>query len=201
MDCYLREKWTGIIQRFLEICIESRLECTEKQWIEINGRKIEVEFIDHDFYLTVQLYCSEVHRNLRSFYDYASCDTKKIISMILWLAFEAEELRVYDIEANDSEEEYNKLRDILVENYRNCYDAFWENNYWKETGEEIFIIRLCEHQIRVHFLLDYRSFKETYIDVSIICFDTGRISSTIINQKEENPRRIIEIIHDMASEQ
>ena len=43
-----REEWIAICREFLKDSAAAFSEGGDKQWIEINGRRIEVAFIDHD---------------------------------------------------------------------------------------------------------------------------------------------------------
>ena len=78
-----RKEWIAICRDFLENGVAAFSDGKNKQWIEINGRRIEVTFIDHDDYLTVQIDCPEVHRTLRSHCDYAAHYAENAAKMIL----------------------------------------------------------------------------------------------------------------------
>ena len=120
--------------------------------------------------------------------------------MLYWLAWEADKSNSYVIKATGPEEEYQQLRKILVENYRSCYDACWEDDYWKETGEERLSIQLNGREIEVHFSPNAMWDANGYIDVALFCCETGRNCSTVVHQEEEDPKEIIRLLQDMASE-
>lgn len=120
--------------------------------------------------------------------------------MLYWLAWEAEKRNSYIIKTVNPEEEYQQLRKILVENYRSCYDACWEDDYWKETGEERLSIQLHGREIEVHFSPNAMWDANGYIDAALFCCETGRNCSTVVHQEEEDPKEIIRLLQDMASE-
>jgi hypothetical protein len=120
--------------------------------------------------------------------------------MLYWLAWEAEKRNSYIIKIAGPEEEYQQLRRILTEKYRLCYDAYCEEDYWKETGEEKFIIMLYGREIEVHFSPNAMWDVNGYIDAALFCCETGRSCSTVVQQEEEEPKELIPLIQDMASE-
>lgn len=200
MSNILRKEWIAICREFLENGAAAFSDGKNKQWIEINGRRIEVTFIDHDDYLTVQIDCPEVHRTLRSHCDYAAHYAETAAKMILWLAFDAKVMRIYEIDTLDPVCEYRILRKLLVENYRKCYDAEWEDEYWRETGERVFMIRLYDRQIKVHFFPSAMWDIYHSVDVSLLCLDTGRIGTTVVFQDEDDPEELIRLIQNMVRE-
>lgn len=197
---YTREEYVEMCREFFEAYIKFRLEGTEKHWIKHNNRNIQINFFDHGDFLTVKLYCPEVLKSLSGYYNHSARNTEEIIRMILWLVFDSEELYTYEIETKDPEKEYSEIKEILIERYRLCYDAIWEDDHWKGTGEERFIIEFHDREIEVHFYPNAMWETNGFIDVNLFCLDTGRSCSTVVNQEEENPEDIIRLIQDMALE-
>lgn len=197
---YSRKKYLEICQEFFEAYVKFRIEGVEAHWLKRNDRNIEIAFFDQGDFLKVNLYCPEIFKSLNGYYNHSAQNTEEIIRMILWLAFDAEKLYTYEIEENDYEKEYSKIKEILIERYCLCYDAIWEEDCWKGTGEERFIIKLNNKEIEVHFSPDAMWDANGFIDVTLFCLDTGRSCSTVVDQEEENPENIIRLIQDMALE-
>lgn len=200
MDNMSREEWLELCQRFFEAYADFRVDGTESHWIVRNNRNIEIAFLDCGDRLKVKMYCPEVLRSLSGYYGRSTQNTEEIIRMLYWLAWEAGKKQTYVIKTASPEEEYQQLRNVLVNHYRLCYDATWEDDYWKETGVERLIIKLHGREIAVHFSPNVMWDCNGYIDVSIYSFDTGRSCITFVQQKEKDPKGIIRLIQDMASE-
>lgn len=201
MEYIEREQWIEACQMFFDAYVKFCIDGTEAHWYECNGRNIEIAFSDCGYFLKVQLYCPETLRNLNGYYGKSEKNTEEIIRMLWWLAWEAEKKHTYIIKTAKSEEEYQQLRKILVKNYRLCYDACWENDYWKEEGEERLIIKLYGREIEVHFSPDAMWDPNGYIVVNLFCCETSKSCLTVVHQEEENPEEIIRLIQNMASEQ
>lgn len=200
MDFVEREQWIEVCQMFFDAYVKFQIDGTEAHWYECNYRNIEIAFIDCGYFVKVQLYCPEALRILNGFYGRSEKDTEEIIRKLYWLAWKAYKSNSYVIKATGPEEEYQQLRKILVENYRSCYDACWEDDYWKETGEERLSIQLHGREIEVHFSPNAMWDANGYIDADLFCCETGRICSTVVHQEEEEPKEIIRLLQDMASE-
>ena len=200
MEYIERMQWIEVCQMFFDSYAKFQIDGTEAHWYECNYRNIEIAFIDCGFFVKVQLYCPEVLRSLNGYYGRSAKNTEEIIRMLYWLAWEADKSNSYVIKATGPEEEYQQLRKILVENYRSCYDACWEDDYWKETGEERLSIQLNGREIEVHFSPNAMWDANGYIDVALFCCETGRNCSTVVHQEEEDPKEIIRLLQDMASE-
>lgn len=183
---------------FFDAYAKFQIDGTEAHWYECNYRNIEIAFIDCGFFVKVQLYCPEVLRSLNGYYGRLAKNTEEIIRMLYWLAWEADKSNSYVIKTADPEEEYQQLRRILTEKYRLCYDAYWEKDHWKETGEERVTIKLHSREIEVHFSTN--AMWEGYIDADLFCCKTDRRCSTVVPQEEEEPKEIIRLLQDMASE-
>lgn len=198
---YSRKKYLEICQEFFEAYIKFRLEGTEEHWIKHNNRNIQINFFDHGDHVLVELRCSEILRSLSGLYDGSAQKTQELLRMILWLALDVEDLDVYEIKTSDPEEEYNELRDILVEKYRMCYEDTSEEYWkWKITGGENFILELHDRQVNVYFTPHVMWEEYGYIDVLIYCLDTGINCSMVVDQAEDNPEYLINLIRDMALE-
>lgn len=200
MEYIEREQWIEVCQMFFDAYVKFQIDGTEAHWYECNYRNIEIAFIDCGFFVKVQLYCPEVLRSLNGDYGWSAKNTEEIIRMLYWLAWEAEKRNSYIIKIAGPEEEYQQLRRILTEKYRLCYDAYWEEDYWKETGEERLIIKLYGREIEVHFSPNIMWDVNGYIDAALFCCETGRSCSTVVQQEEEEPKELIQLIQDMASE-
>ena len=198
MDYIEREQWIEVCQMFFDAYVKFQIDGTEAHWYECNYRNIEIAFIDCGFFVKVQLYCPEVLRSLNGYYGRLAKNTEEIIRMLYWLAWEADKSNSYVIKTADPEEEYQQLRRILTEKYRLCYDAYWEKDHWKETGEERVTIKLHSREIEVHFSTN--AMWEGYIDADLFCCKTDRRCSTVVPQEEEEPKEIIRLLQDMASE-
>ena len=192
--------WIAVCQKFFEAYVNFRVEGTAKHCIEHNDRNIEISFFDHGYNTSVELYCSKIHNGCMGFYNGTLRNTEKLIRMILWLALDVEEPDVYNIKASDPEEEYKELGDILVERYRNCYENELEE-YWKGVGEVRFILKFHNRRILVFFYAD-PSWEPYcgYVNVDVHCLDTDLICTTFINQEEDNPDYLINLIQDMSLE-
>lgn len=200
MDYIEREQWIEVCQMFFDAYVKFQIDGTEAHWYGCNYRNIEIAFIDCGYFVKVQLYCPEVLRILNGDYGRSAKNTEEIIRMLYWLAWEAEKRNSYVIKTVDPEEEYQQLRKILTEKYRLCYDAYWEEDYWKETGEERVIIKLHSREIEVHFSPNVMWDVNGYIDAALFCCETDRRCSTVVHQEEKDPKEIIRLLQDMASE-
>lgn len=198
MEYIERMQWIEACQMFFDAYAKFQIDGTEAHWYECNYRNIEIAFIDCGFFVKVQLYCPEVLRSLNGYYGRLAKNTEEIIRMLYWLAWEADKSNSYVIKTADPEEEYQQLRRILTEKYRLCYDAYWEKDHWKETGEERVTIKLHSREIEVHFSTN--AMWEGYIDADLFCCKTDRRCSTVVPQEEEEPKEIIRLLQDMASE-
>ena len=198
MDYIEREQWIEACQMFFDAYVKFQIDGTEAHWYGCNYRNIEIAFIDCGYFVKVQLYCPEVLRSLNGDYGRSAKNTEEIIRMLYWLAWEAEKKQTYVIEAASPEEEYQQLRKMLTDHYRLCYDAYWENDYWKETGEERLSIQLYGREIEVHF--SPNAMWDGYIDAALFCCETGRSCSIVVHQEEKDPKEIIRLLQDMASE-
>lgn len=198
MEYIERMQWIEACQMFFDAYAKFQIDGTEAHWYECNYRNIEIAFIDCGFFVKVQLYCPEVLRSLNGYYGRLAKNTEEIIRMLYWLAWEAEKRNPYIIKTVNPEEEYQQLRRILTEKYRLCYDAYWEKDHWKETGEERVTIKLHSREIEVHFSTN--AMWEGYIDADLFCCKTDRRCSTVVPQEEEEPKEIIRLLQDMASE-
>lgn len=199
MEYIEREQWVEACQMFFDAYVKFYIDGTEAHWYVCNYRNIEIAFSDCGYFLKVQMYCPETLRSLNGYYGKSERNTGEIIRMLYWLAWEAEKKHTYIIKTANSEEEYQQLRKILVDNYRLCYDAYWENDYWKETGEERLIIKFYGREIEVHFSPDAMWDPNGYIVVNLFCCETSRSCSTIVHQEEENPKEIIRLIFRMGA--
>lgn len=198
MEYIERMQWIEACQMFFDAYAKFQIDGTEAHWYECNYRNIEIACIDCGFFVKVQLYCPEVLRSLNGYYGRLAKNTEEIIRMLYWLAWEADKSNSYVIKTADPEEEYQQLRRILTEKYRLCYDAYWEKDHWKETGEERVTIKLHSREIEVHFSTN--AMWEGYIDADLFCCKTDRRCSTVVPQEEEEPKEIIRLLQDMASE-
>lgn len=198
MEYIERMQWIEACQMFFDAYAKFQIDGTEAHWYECNYRSIEIAFIDCGFFVKVQLYCPEVLRSLNGYYGRSAKNTEEIIRMLYWLAWEAEKRNPYIIKTVNPEEEYQQLRRILTEKYRLCYDAYWEKDHWKETGEERVNIKLHSREIEVHFSTN--AMWGGYIDADLFCCETDRRCSTVVPQEEEEPKEIIRLLQDMASE-
>ena len=52
----------------------------------------------------------------------------------------------------------------------------------------------------MHFYPDAMWDENEYIAVNLFCYDTGRNYSTVVHQKEDDPKEIIRLIQNLASE-
>ncbi len=200
MEYIEKTQWIKTCQMFFDAYVKYLIDGTESHWYECNYRNIEIAFIDCGYFVKVQLYCPEALRSLNGFYGRSEKDTEEIIRKLYWLAWEADKSNSYVIKATGPEEEYQQLRKILVENYRSCYDACWEDDYWKETGEERLSIQLHGREIEVHFSPNAMWDANGYIDADLFCFETDRDCSTVVHQEEKDPKEIIRLLQDMALE-
>ena len=200
MEYIKKTQWIKTCQMFFDAYVKFLIDGKEAHWYECNYRNIEIAFIDCGYFVKVQLYCPEALRSLNGFYCRSEKDTEEIIRKLYWLAWEADKSNSYVIKATGPEEEYQQLRKILVENYRSCYDACWEDDYWKETGEERLSIQLHGREIEVHFSPNAMWDANGYIDADLFCFETDRDCSTVVHQEEKDPKEIIRLLQDMALE-
>ena len=199
MDYYSRPAWVDVSQKFFEAYVKFRLEGTEKHLIEHNNRNIEISFFDHVDFVSVEFNCSEIIRSLSGCYDGSSQNTEELISMILWLALDSEKLEEYKIQATNSEEAFVKLKDILVEKYRYCYEDT-SGEPWKAKGDVSFIIELYDRRINVYFTHHGMWEENGWIEVYLYCLDTGINCSMVVDQEEADTEYLINLIQDMALE-
>jgi len=200
MEYFERAQWIETCKMFFDAYVDFYINGTEAHWYKCNNRNVEIAFLDCGYFVKVQLFCPEALRSLNGYYGKSEKNTEEIIRMLYWLVWEAEKKHIYVIKEESPEEEYQQLGKILAENYRLCYDAYWEEEYWKETGEERLIINLHGREIEVHFSTNAFWDRDGYIDVDICSLDTGRRCSTFVQQKVSDPEGIIRIIQDMALE-
>ena len=197
MDYIDRVHWVRASQAFFDAYVKFRLDGTNTHSFELNSRNIEIIFIDHNDYLTIKLYCPDIRKQLSGIFDQLPKNTEETIRKIHWLAWEAQEQDIYELA--DAEDEYQQLSEMLVRHYRLCYDPCGGDD-WKGVGEEEFDIKLHNRQIKVHFYPDAMWDENEYIAVDLFCYETGRNYSTIVQQKEDDPKEIIRLIQDLASE-
>lgn len=198
MDRIARTQWVEASQAFFDAYIQFRIEGKETHCFELNEWGIEISFTDHGDYLAVKLSCPNMRKVLSGYFDHSPKHTEETIGKIQWLAWEAEDGNIYDL--TNAADEYQLLRETLVRRYRLCFAATWEDDFWKDIGEEEFDILLHDRQIHVHFAPDDSWETNGSIAVSLFCYETGRTYFTVVDQKEENPKEIIRLIQDIASE-
>lgn len=198
MDRIARTQWVEACQAFFDAYVGFRTAGEVFYCCELNNRSIQIDFINHSEYLTVRLYCPKISKGLSGCFDQSPDHTEETIRKIHWLAWEAEELHTYEL--SDAGDEYRQLMEILVWHYRLCFDDPSEDDFWKGAGEEDFIIQIHDRHISVHFSPDAMWDANGYIVANLFCFETGRSCSTVVHQEEENPKEIIRLIQDMASE-
>ena len=198
MDRIARTQWVEASQAFFDAYIQFRIEGKETHYFVLNEWGIEISFTDHGDYLAVKLSCPNMRKVLSGYFDHSPKHTEDTIGKIQWLAWGAEDGNIYDL--TNAANEYQLLRDTLVLRYRLCFAATWEDDFWKDIGEEEFDILLHDRQIHVHFAPDDSWETNGYIAVSLFCYETGRTYFTVVDQKEENPKELIRLIQDIASE-
>ena len=59
---------------------------------------------------------------------------------------------------------------------------------------------LYGRELKVHFSPNAMWDVNGYIHAAFFCYETGRICSTVVHQEEEEPKEIIRLLQDMASE-
>ena len=194
MDRIERTQRAESYRMFFDAYAKFRTDGTEAHWYECNGRNIEIAFSERGDWIWVELYCPEILRSLSDCFGMAAERNEKIISMLHWLIWEAEEPGVYSIETADSDQEYDQLRVILTDHYRRCYYVC----DWKGEGEERFIIKIHGVQITVCFSPDDGCDINGSIDVKVRCLETGEQFNTVVLQEEDDPEEIIRAIQCMA---
>lgn len=115
MEYIERMQWIEACQMFFDAYVKYQMDDTEAHWYESNDRSIEIAFFDNGGDLMVKLFCPEV---MSGYSDGSADKNGKIITMLLWLVWEAAFPDVYDITTADSEKEYEQLRTILADRYR-----------------------------------------------------------------------------------
>lgn len=198
MEYIERVQWVEACQMFFDAYVKFCIDGTEAHWYECNGRNIEIAFSGDSDCIMVQLYCPKVLRRLSAYFGRATERNEKLISMLHWLIWEAEEPSIYSIETADSEQEYDLLKDILTYRFSGCYYSCGD---WVGEGQAVFIIKLHGRQIKVH-LIDTDSWNNglRYIDVELHCRETGELLDDYIPECEESLEKIIREIQRMAWE-
>ena len=196
---YSSRQIVAACQAFYEAYAEFKAEGTEIQWFNMYDRSIEITFNNCGDELYVNLYCPQVFTGIDSCYDKSLDSADQIVEKILWLSFDSRDVSTYKIKAKDYEEEYNKIRKILVDRYSRCYEDT-NAEYWKGTGEEIFIIDLYGRKVKVHCYPNALWDVNGSVVVNVFSLDTGRSFTTAIDQEEGNPKEIIQLIQDLVLE-
>ena len=193
------DKWIEISKSFIEAYSLFYKQGKGTNWLKLNNRDIEISFLLSDNndsnLIKVMLYCPEIERILETSFDLSTHDTEEIIKMLYWLTQKTHFLDITKITTNDSEEEYEQLREALVGAYKNCYfDS--ASKAWEEAGTEIRIIELHDRLFKVIFEPD----DDGRIDVYIYCVNTNICCTRAVSAEEKNPEEIIRLIQNIAWE-
>ena len=165
------ERWIEISRMFIDAYSLFHTEGKVTSWLKLNNRDIEISFlpsdnIDSDL-IRVMLYCPEIETILEAYFNLATHDTEEIITMLYKLAKKPRFLDITKINTNDSEEEYEIIKETLVGAYKNCY--FASSQTWEKIGTEIRIIELHGKLFKLIFEPD----GDGRIDVYIYCVNTN----------------------------
>lgn len=193
MEYFERMQWIDACQMFFDAYVKFQIDGTEVHWYECNGRNIEIAFSECGDWISVKLYCPEILKSLGDYFGMSTERNEELISMLCWLIWEAEFPYVYNITTTDSEQEYDLLRDILIEHYKSCYYVC----DWKGEGEERIIIWIHGVQISACFYPDDIG-NGSPVSVSLVCLENGERFETIVYQCEDDPEDIIREIQRMA---
>ncbi len=191
------ERWIEISRMFIDAYSQFHSEGKVTSWLKLNNRDIEISFlpsdnIDSDL-IRVMLYCPEIETILEAYFNLATHDTEEIITMLYKLAKKPRFFDITKINTNDSEEEYEIIKETLVSAYKNGHFTS-ASEAWEKEGTEIRIIELHGKVFKVIFA----PHDDGLISVYINC-DTTNISCTrIISIEEKNPRNIIRLIQNLA---
>ena len=192
------ERWIEISRMFIDAYSLFHTEGKVTSWLKLNNRDIEISFlpsdsIDSDL-IRVMLYCPEIETILEAYFNLVTHDTEEIITMLYKLAKKPRFLDITKINTNDSEEEYEIIKETLVGAYKNCY--FASSQTWKKIGTEIRIIELHGKVFKVIFKPD----SDGQINVYINCVTTNVSCTRAISTGEQNLKDIIRLIQNIAWE-
>lgn len=171
MDYISKVGWAESCHAFVDAYVRFRTEGIEAHWFKLNGRNIEIAFLDCSGYtdIAVKLYCLELCIETTISFGKSLSQTDEIIDTIFWLAFDAEELYHY-IKSDNSEEAYMQIRYLLERLDRKCYDANMECCLLAQNALET-TIKIYGREINVHVTdNDY----EYGSDFWLSCINTGR---------------------------
>ena len=166
------ERWIEISRMFIDAYSLFHTEGKVTSWLKLNNRDIEISFlpsdnIDSDL-IRVMLYCPEIETILEAYFNLATHDTEEIITMLYKLAKKPRFLDITKINTNDSEEEYEIIKETLVGAYKNGHFTS-ASEAWEKEGTEIRIIELHGKLFKLIFEPD----GDGRIDVYIYCVNTN----------------------------
>ncbi len=122
------ENWIEISRVFFDAFEHFWNKGTETQMIELNHRKIEISFFEQELCdphrFNVVLFRPDVDKIVESSFDQATHDTTEIIQTMYQLAWLTKQPYSFRITTNNCEEEYEQIREILVNVYYDCFEEF-----------------------------------------------------------------------------
>ena len=175
-----------------------------KHMIEIHDRKIFLDFtrsvmFDINGSINVSIHCDAISIICSCVVFPDDSVPDEMIRKIQNIAWLIKQPYSFQITTNNCEEEYEQIREILLNVYNGCYEEFSIADKNKLCGKTHIIV-LRSKKIFLHFLRGEMFDINGSIKVSIHCFATNKKCSGVVCQDDPAPEEIIQIIRNLVSE-